>query len=142
MSRRVVFDTSTLVSAALRVGSVPHQALLVALGTCDLCGSAASLDELERVLARAKFDSYLERPLRLDFVARIRRNVQLFAVSDADIAVVEPPCRDPTDNQFLALALVAGADAIVSSDKDLLALNPWREIPIVTPAEFSSSAKV
>ena len=142
MSRRVVFDTSTLVSAALRVGSVPHQALLEALRTCDLCCSAASLDELERVLARAKFDSYLERPLRLDFVARIGRNVQLFAVSDADIAAVEPPCRDPTDNQFLALALVAGADAIVSSDKDLSVLNPWRGIPIVTPAVFSSSAKV
>jgi hypothetical protein len=26
--RRVVLDTSTLVSAALRIGSVPHQALM------------------------------------------------------------------------------------------------------------------
>ena len=43
--RRVVLDTSTLVSAALRVGSLPHQALLKALGTCEICVSSATLDE-------------------------------------------------------------------------------------------------
>ena len=39
---------------------------------------------------------------------------------------------------FLALALVAEADAIVSSDEDLLVLHPWREIQILTPAGFIS----
>jgi len=41
MSRimRVVLDTSTLVSAALRMGSVPGHALLKAMGTCDMCAS-------------------------------------------------------------------------------------------------------
>ena len=46
------------------------------------------------------------------------------------------PCRDPEDNQFLALAMVAEAYALVSSDEDLLVLHPWRGIEIVTPAEF------
>jgi predicted nucleic acid-binding protein len=54
--RRVVLDTSTLVRAALRVGSVPHQALLKALGTCEICVSGATLSELEHVLKRDKFD--------------------------------------------------------------------------------------
>jgi hypothetical protein len=31
----------------------------------------------------------------------------------------------------------AEADAVVSSDEDLLVLHPWRGIAIVTPAEFS-----
>ena len=141
MSQRVVFDTSTLVSAALRNGSVPYQALLEALGACDLCGSVTTLDELKRVLESAKFDPYLDRASRSDFIALIRHHVHLFAVQDADIMTVEPSCRDPKDNQFLALALAAEADAIVSSDKDLLVLNPWRGIPIVTPAEFLANAR-
>ena len=48
--RRVVLDTSTLVSAALRIGSVPHQALMQALASCDVCASAETLAELEQVL--------------------------------------------------------------------------------------------
>jgi predicted nucleic acid-binding protein len=32
--------------------------------------------------------------------------------------------------------LAAEADVLVSSDKDLLVLHPWRGIRIVTPAEF------
>jgi putative PIN family toxin of toxin-antitoxin system len=134
--QRVILDTSTLVSAALRMGSVPEQALLKALRTCDVCASVETLDELARVLDRKKFDRYRDRESRRSFVARIRRNVHLFAVQDADSAAVDPACRDPRDNQFLALALVSEADALVSSDEDLLVLHPWRGIPIVTPAEF------
>lgn len=142
MSRRVVLDTSTLVSAALRIGSVPYQALLEALGTCDVCASAETLTELAQVLERGKFDRYLDRASRRQFVALIRRNVHLFAVQHADLMAVEPSCRDPRDNQFLALALAAEADIVVSSDEDLLVLHPWRAIPIVTPAEFLSRFNV
>ena len=45
-------------------------------------------------------------------------------------------CRDPTDDKFLELAVNGHADLIVSGDGDLLALNPFRDIPIVTPAAF------
>jgi putative PIN family toxin of toxin-antitoxin system len=136
MSRRVVLDTSTLVSAALRVGSVPYQALLEALGAWDVCASAETSAELEQVLGREKFDRYLDGALRREFVVLIRRNVHLFAVENTDLMTIDPPCRDSRDNQFLASALVAEADVLVSSDEDLLVLHPWRGIPIVTPAEF------
>ena len=136
MSRRVVLDTSTLVSAALRVGSVPYQALLEALGAWEVCASVETLAELEQVLGREKFDRYLARASRREFVALIRRNVHLFAVQNADLIAVDPPCRDPRDNLFLVLALAAEADIVVSSDEDLLVLHPWRGISVVTPAEF------
>ena len=45
-------------------------------------------------------------------------------------------CSDPTDDKFLELAVNGHADLIVSGDGDLLALNPFRDIPIVTPAAF------
>jgi putative PIN family toxin of toxin-antitoxin system len=141
MSRRVVLDTSTLVSAALRIGSVPYQALLEALGTWDVCASMETLAELEQVLGREKFDRYLDEASRREFVALIRRQVHLFAVKNADLMAVDPPCRDSRDSQFLALALAAEADVVVSSDEDLLVLHPWRGIPVVTPAEFLSQFK-
>lgn len=134
--RRVVFDTSTLVSAALRVGSVPSQALLHAFGSCDLCASVGTLAELERVLKRKKFDRYLDPESRLSFVELVRRNVNVFAVVESDLQALKPPCRDANDNQFLALAQVAEADAIVASDEDLLVLHPWCQIPILSPADF------
>jgi uncharacterized protein len=140
MNRRVVLDTSVLVSAALRSGSKPHQALLEALATCDVCASLETLAELERVLARDKFDVYLDRVSRSEFVVLISRHSHLFTVQDADLVAVDPPCRDPNDSKFLALALVAEAGVLVSSDEDLLVLHPWRQTAIVTPAGFLSRA--
>ena len=134
--RRVVLDTSTLVGAALRVGSVPHQALVKALGTCEVCVSSATLDELEQVLKRDKFDRYLDAETRMAFVLLHRRHAHLFAVPHADELAVQPACRDPKDNKFLALAQVCEADAIISSDHDLLALHPWRSIAVLSPADF------
>lgn len=44
--------------------------------------------------------------------------------------------RDATDDKILALVQVCQADALVSSDDDLLVLNPWRGAPVLRPAEF------
>jgi len=45
------------------------------------------------------------------------------------------PC--PNDDKYLALAAAGNADIIVSSDvRDLLSMNPWRGIAILSPADF------
>ena len=133
---RAVFDTSTLVSAALRLGSVPHRALQQALLQAELCASESTLDELDKVLMRAKFDRYLPRDVRREFVDLVRLASTLFAVSDSQVANVQPPCRDPKDHPFLALAQVCEAKVLVSSDADLLILHPWQQVLIWTPAAF------
>jgi putative PIN family toxin of toxin-antitoxin system len=138
--RRVVFDTSTLVSAALRVGLVPHQALLKAMGSSDICASVETLAELSAVRDRDKFDRYLDRESRRSFAALIGRHAHLFVVQRTHVEAVLPPCRDPNDNQFLALAMAAEAEALVSSDEDLLILNPWRGMPVMTAAEFLAAS--
>jgi putative PIN family toxin of toxin-antitoxin system len=51
-------------------------------------------------------------------------------------AISVADCRDAKDNKYLELAIVAGATIIVSSDEDLLVLNPWRGIRILRPAEY------
>jgi len=45
-------------------------------------------------------------------------------------------CRDPDDDKFLETALVAEADYVVTGDGDLLALDPFEHIRIVTAAGF------
>lgn len=107
-----------------------------ALGSCEICASISALNELEQVLRRGKFDCYLDAETRLMFVALVRQHTHLFAAQEADELALQPPCRDPKDNKFLALALVSEADAIISSHNDLMVLSPWRSLPVLTPADF------
>lgn len=138
--KRIVLDTSTLVSAVLRQNSIPRQVLIKALSEGELCASPATLAELEEVIARDKFDRYLDLKARLDFVATYRAKVRLYLVSEEDEAALEIPCRDPRDNKFLALALVCSADVLVSSDDDLLTLNPYGGIQVLTPNAYLLAA--
>jgi uncharacterized protein len=45
-------------------------------------------------------------------------------------------CRDPKDNMYLALAAASGASVMAGSDTDLLSMDGWRGVRIVTPAAF------
>jgi predicted nucleic acid-binding protein len=45
-------------------------------------------------------------------------------------------CRDPEDDKFLALAIDGAATYLITGDDDLLALNPFRGVAILTPREF------
>ncbi|NJN21258.1 MAG: putative toxin-antitoxin system toxin component, PIN family [Leptolyngbya sp. RL_3_1] len=42
-------------------------------------------------------------------------------------------CRDPKDNMILELAVTGEANLIITGDEDLLVLNPFQNIQIVTP---------
>ena len=129
---RVVFDTSTLISAVLRPTSVTRQTFTKALYEAQLCASASTLAELEHVLSRDKFDHYLDLATRMEFFDLYRRHTRLFQISEAEENTLAIPCRDARDNKFLALALACSAKVIVTSDDDLLTLNPYQEIPVVT----------
>jgi predicted nucleic acid-binding protein len=45
-------------------------------------------------------------------------------------------CDDWEDNRILELALAAGALIVVSSGEHLLAMSPWRGIPVLEPETF------
>jgi putative PIN family toxin of toxin-antitoxin system len=45
-------------------------------------------------------------------------------------------CRDPRDDKFLDLAVNGEADLIVTGDDDLLVLQSFRGIPVITPARY------
>ena len=48
-------------------------------------------------------------------------------------------CRDPEDNKFIECAVEAKCVFVVSGDKDLLTVKKYRDIQIVTVAEFLDS---
>jgi putative PIN family toxin of toxin-antitoxin system len=44
--------------------------------------------------------------------------------------------RDPNDDKFLEAAVSGRANVVITGDRDLLDPNPFREIPILTPADY------
>lgn len=134
--KRVVLDTSTLVSAALRMESAPNRAMSKALRDYEVCASPATLAELEQVLMREKFDRYLDQETRRAFLAMYRSHTHLFPVFEREEMALQQLCRDSRDNKFLALALSCKVEVLISSDNDLLILNPWYGIPVLSPVEF------
>ena len=60
----------------------------------------------------------------------------LHASETVSITRTVQACRDPLDDKFLELAVNGNADIIISGDNDLLSMNNFDGIPIVTPAIF------
>ena len=128
----IVFDASTVVSAALKADSVPERALLRAEET-DLFALSTAVDvEIADVLGRPKFAGMVSRERRESILDTLRGTAVWFEPTER---ITE--CRDPKDNKYLELALAAGAVIIVSSDNDdLLVLHPWSGVRILRPAEY------
>lgn len=130
-SDRTVFDTNVLISALLLPESLPRQAVDLALEFGTLLISEATLRELAAVLKRPRFDSFVTHPEREVFLRRLA-SVAEWVEPSLRLAV----CRDPKDDKFLELAVDGRADVVVTGDKDLLVLNPFRGIGVMTPAQF------
>ncbi|TMJ16968.1 MAG: putative toxin-antitoxin system toxin component, PIN family [Alphaproteobacteria bacterium] len=127
----IVFDASAVVSAALKADSTPERALLRAEEVDLFALSTAVVAEITTVLNRPKFARVISRRRR-DRLLRILRDAGIWF----DPAVRVTDCRDAKDNKYLELALAAGAATIVSSDDDLLVLDPWRGVRILKPADY------
>lgn len=128
---RLVLDTNTWVSRLLLPGSVTALAVDRALTLGRLLVSEATLEELADVLARPKFDRYVSRADRREFIHQLASIVEIVPVLRRIQA-----CRDPRDDCFLELAVNGQASHIISGDKDLLVLDPFMQVRILTPAGF------
>ncbi len=129
---RVVLDTNVLLSALLfHQGSLAWLRHAWQSGTIRPLASRETTEELIRVLAYPKFK--LNDADREDLLGDYLPWCEIVKVPNSiDI----PDCRDPFDRLFLALAAVAGADALVTGDKDLLTLSDSFGVPILSPVAF------
>ena len=70
----------------------------------------------------------------MEFLAALVRECEIIVI---DCRIRE--CQDPKDDKFLELAVSGQATHLISGDADLLILNPFRGIQILTPHEFLQS---
>jgi len=130
---RIALDTNVVVSALLLTDSVPRQAFDKAIDYGEVIISTPVLLELTEVLARNKLNKYLTEQERMRFLVALLKESELVGITEQI-----NDCRDPTDNKFLELAVWGDADVLVTGDDDLLVLNPFRGIAILTPRDFLS----
>ncbi len=129
---RAVFDTSTLVAAIFWPRSTARRAwTLVARRKVRPCITPEIEAEYQRTcheLQHIRFPDRFPMPF-LDWIHHKSLHFQPAPLGKAR-------SRDATDDPFLACALAAQANNLVTSDRDLLSLGKPFGIAVVTPAEF------
>ncbi|MBZ0104104.1 MAG: putative toxin-antitoxin system toxin component, PIN family [Sulfuricella denitrificans] len=128
---RLVLDTNAWISRLLLPGSVTAQAVDRALSLGQVLVSEPTLEELSGVLARPKFDPYVSRSDRQEFIRQLAGIVEIVPILRHIQA-----CRDPRDDCFLELAVNGRASHIIRGDKDLLVLDPFMQVRILSPSGF------
>lgn len=131
INKRFVVDTNVLISALL----IKDSSAFKAIQTIEKIGftlySDQTLEEITQVLQRKKFDKYLTIEERQEFILKFVEKSESVIMTES-ITV----CRDSKDNKFLELAVSGKADFIITGDEDLLILNPFQNISIMTISEF------
>jgi putative PIN family toxin of toxin-antitoxin system len=130
--KRFVLDTNALISAFLtHKNSVSAQAYIKAKTEGKILFSEATFNEFTDVYVRPKFDRYISLEKRLVTLDDLAGFIEL-----TNVSVTIKACRDPKDDKYLELAIQTDATCIITGDKDLLVLHPFRGIPILSPADF------
>jgi uncharacterized protein len=130
-SRRFVLDTNIIVSAVFFPKGLPLQAMDLAEQQGKILTSETTFAELSDVLRRPRFERYASLADREEFLRDFAENAEFVEIRESIVA-----CRDPKDDQYLSLAINGRAECIVTGDEDLLVLNPFREVPILTARMF------
>ena len=127
---RVVVDTNVFISAALKEKTPPGTAVYLAAASHLLLKSTVTERELFVTLDRPRLAPLIP-PDFVDWLHELMAAAELVEITERIAA-----CRDPKDDKFLELAVNGRADVLITDDRDLLALNPFRGVPIITPADF------
>jgi putative PIN family toxin of toxin-antitoxin system len=123
-----------IISSLLFEGSNHDLAIRYALQNGNILFSLELIEEIDEVLSRAKFRKYITDEEREEFLDSFIDRGILIEVVD-----VVKECRDAKDDKILELSLSGKADLIISGDKDLLVLNPFRSIQIQSVEQFLKS---
>ncbi len=127
---RVVLDTNVLMSGIF-FGGIPGRLLIGwREKMIQFVVSDDILDEYRQVAIRLS-ERYPEIDISniVDILAQQSERVEARPLS-------EPVSVDPDDDKFLACAFAGGVDRVVSGDSDLLSVQEFRGIPILTPRAF------
>ena len=129
---RIVLDSTVLVSAFLTANGAADAVIHRARdGSVLVYASDAILDETQKVLAYPRLvQQYRYTPQDVQaFCDRVRAAVILVS----PLPPFPTICRDPEDDMVLACARAAAVQYLVTRDKDLLVLQQYEGIAIITP---------
>lgn len=131
VTRRVVFDTNTVVSAILFAsGRLAWLQTHWQSRECIPLVSRPTVAEIQRVLNYPKFKLSFDE--RIDLLG----DYLPFCEIVEEVRSCLQGCRDPRDQAFLDLAFSAEADVLVTGDADLLVLAGSVQFPIMTPENY------
>ena len=132
-----LLDTNILISAALLSKGPPRAVLdIIRSENGVLLFSDETYGELRSRIVRPKFDRYVGLSGRETYLAQLQAVSEWVSISGAKLG-----CRDPDDDKLLETALLGQADCLITGDRDLLAMSPFRRIPISSPAAFPALGK-
>lgn len=126
---RIVIDTNVVISGTFFNGAPRRVLEAVVDKTVEACASVEIIGEYQEIVVEM-----IERKqgrLNRDLLAPLIAGMTMIETSSEIDA-----CRDPDDNKFLECAVDSHAVYIVSGDKDLLVLEEYDGIEILTAAEF------
>jgi putative PIN family toxin of toxin-antitoxin system len=132
---RVVLDTNVIISRFLTPhGSVARIVELWEGGAFELVVSEAILTEYSRVLRYPRLrELHHLSDAQLD---EIDEGFREFAELVEPLLLPSVVEDDPDDNHLLACSETGQVDCLVSGDRHLLQLGAYKDIPILSPAEF------
>jgi putative PIN family toxin of toxin-antitoxin system len=128
---RIVIDTNIFVSAFLGSKKAKFLFKEVFNDAFFLIMSNEQLEEIQEVLLREKFNKYITH-------SEVEELVALLSFKAIIPAIYEKiyDCRDKKDNLILEEAVYGNAQFIITGDEDLLVLNPYKWIGILTLNDF------
>ena len=127
---RVIVDTNVFMSAIF-FGRTPGRILDAwRTGQVDLVVSQEIVDEYVRVSERLtqRYPGIAIQSL----LELIIQNAEMVPSGPLPDSI----CEDPEDDKFLACALEAGVNVVISGDKQLLAVSTYQGITVVSPRQF------
>ena len=130
---KVVVDTNVVISGVF-FGGMPSRVLEAWRdGEFDLVVSPEVLEEYRRVGEEltARFPGVSLAP----FLALLVMNAEIVEAPGLSDQV----SRDRDDDKFIACALAANCQTIISGDKDLLEITGYQGLKVVAPREFLES---
>jgi len=128
---KVVLDTNILVSALLFQAELAGIVDLWKKGRIIPVLSKETFTEFKAVLEYPKF-SLTQQEIKVIIEEEVLPYFEVIEVTDN----IKGICRDVDDDKFIACAVSASADFIVTGDKDLLDLGKYKSVKIISASVF------
>lgn len=125
---KIFFDTNVIIASFVTRGAC-SDLFEHCLAEHTICISQQVIDELRRNL----WKKFRFPKANIDqLIAFVQQNAALLPEAHLSLRA----CKDPDDDNLLAVAVNGGVDCLVTGDEDLLELKKFQKIPILKPKEF------